>query len=93
MLSESESSAVCKALCTPKYVSEGFLKQMENKALGCRTSFLCLLVKPPSCALRNTSSLPQDPARSAGDAPQDDSLRRIAAGFGSRPEREVAFSP
>lgn len=93
MLSESVHSAVCKALCTPRYVSEGFLKQVENKALGCHTSFLCLLVKVPSCALGNTASLPEDLARSAADAPQDDSSRRIAAGFGSRPEHKVAFSP
>ena len=74
-------------------MSKGFPKQVENKALGCHTPFLWLLVNPPFCALRNTALFQDDPARSARDAHQDVSLQRIAAGFGSRPERKVAFSP
>jgi len=87
-------SVVCReALCSPRYVPKGFPKQMEDKALGCHTSLLWLLVNPPSCALCNTASFQDVLACSARDAPQGDSSQRIAAGFGSRPEHQVASSP
>lgn len=92
MLSHSlRRGIVCKEALW--YVSKDFPKQVENRALGCHTSFLWLLVNPPSCALRNNTLFQDDLARSARDAAQDDSSQKIAAGFGSQPERKVAFSP